>query len=190
MLAIDIKDKNSIKTTSRILTSGGFFIFPTDTVYGIGCILDEKAIRKLYKIKNRPFSQPTAILLSDTIYTNYARAEIVDKMKTIIEKYQKGKITIIVNANNFKIKFPKILLKDNKIGFRIPADKWLEKLIDIVGPIVTSSANLAGDATPKKFSDINPKLLEHVDLVIKSNKISSNSPSTVYDIETNKIIRN
>ena len=101
-----------------------------------------------------------------------------------------GKVTIIANLNNFKIKFPKILLKNNKIGFRIPSDQYLEKLIDKTGPIVASSANKAGEETPKSFAELDCKLLNEVDLVIKTNKVSSKSPSTVYDLEEDKIIRN
>lgn len=105
------------------------------------------------------------------------------------QKYPKGQVTIISDAKNYDRTFPNILLKDNKIGVRVPNDKWLQDLLNITGPIVASSANLAGEDTPKRYLDIKDELLEQADFVIKSDQISSFSPSTIYDIEENKIIR-
>ena len=195
MNIIEINNKDSLETTLKVLSRGGIVVFPTDTVYGIGCALNDKAIKKLYQIKHRPLSKPTAILLNTKIVIHFMRMPKGEhKMwygfEKILKQYPKGKVTVVVEAENFKIKFPKILLKDNKIGVRFPDDKYLEKLIDEVGPIVASSANIAGEKTPKKFDDISANLLSQADLVIKSDKISSASPSTVYDIELNKIIRN
>lgn len=182
MNILSIQNKNSLKNAAEVLSSGGIFIFPTDTVYGIGCAINEKAILKLYDIKKRPLSQPTAILMSNK--------GIPDILKGEYEKYPTGQITIIADISKYKINLPSILIKDNKIGVRVPNDMWLQKLLEISGPIVASSANLAGESTPEKFSDINPELLEQVDLIIKSDKISNNNPSKIIDLEENKIIRN
>lgn len=179
---IDIKDKSSIKNAAEVLKSGGVFVFPTDTVYGIGCSLNDEAISKLYKIKNRPIDQPTALLMS--------KKDIPEILKSEFDKYPAGQVTIIANKNKYNFKFPDILLKDNKIGVRVPNDDWLQNLLEITGPIVASSANLKGENAPKKYVDINQKLLEQVDLVIKSDIISVHSPSAVLDIETNQKLRN
>jgi len=182
MNIIDIKNKNSLNIASRILLKNGVVVFPTDTVYGIGCILDQEAIPKLYQIKNRPLNQPTAILMN--------KNDIPESLQKEYKKYPAGSVTIITDAKKYNINFPKVLLKDNKIGVRIPNDVWLEKLINEVGPIVASSANQAGENTPEKFSDVSSKLLKQVDLVVKSDIISVQTPSTIYDVETKKIIRN
>lgn len=181
MNIIDIKHKNSLKTASKVLLNNGILVFPTDTVYGIGCILDEKAILKLYQIKNRPLTQPTAILMN--------KNDIPTSLQKEYAKYLPGQVTIIADAKKYSINFPDVLIKDNKIGVRIPNDKWLQQLLEISGPIVASSANLAGESTPKKFSDVSSKLLKQVNLAIKSDQISTTSPSTVYDVEENLIIR-
>ncbi len=189
MNIININSKSLIDITAKILSCNGIVIFPTDTVYGIGCALNKKAIIKLYKIKNRSLNKPTAILLSRKTVVYLRSSAIRRPIDDILKKYPKGKITIVANADNFKIKFPDVLLKNNKIGFRIPNDKWIEMLINNIGPIVASSANKAGEKPPKKFADIDNEILEQADLVIKSDKISTSPPSTVYDIEENKIIR-
>ena len=96
---------------------------------------------------------------------------------------------IIADKNKYNIGLPEIVLKEKKIGVRVPNDEWLRNLLEISGPIVASSANLKGENTPGKYSDISQELLEQVDLVIKSDQISNNPSSTVYDLEENKIIR-
>lgn len=181
MKIIDQKDINSIQNAAEVLKSGGILVFPTDTVYGIGCALNETAIIKLYQIKNRPLTQPTAILMN--------KSDVPELLLKEFKKYPAGCVTIIADVEKYSNKFPQILLKDGKIGVRIPSDAWLEKLISKAGPIVASSANLAGENMPKKYSDISSKLFEQVDLAIKSDIISLHSASTVYDIEEEKIIR-
>lgn len=184
MQIINIKDKNSIEKTAEILKAGGVVVFPTDTVYGIGCILDEIVIKKLYKLKKRPISQPTAILISEKILNKKYWS-----LKNTIGGFKKGKITIIMSVTKMNMDIPKVLIKDGKVGIRIPNHKWLQKLIDKVGPIVASSANKKGEPAPSKFDEISDEILGEVYLVIKSAERLSGKPSKVYDIEKNKFIR-
>ncbi len=181
MNIINISDKSSLETATKILKSGGVVIFPTDTVYGIGCILEKRAIRKLYKIKNRPATQPTAVLMT--------KNQIGDIKKDIPSEFWDGQMTVIVPSKLFKYNFPKMILQDGKIGIRLPKFLWLEKLINIVGPIVTSSANKKGEQPPKKFSEISSELIKLADLTIKTNEKLSGVPSSVYDIENDLKIR-
>lgn len=191
MKIINIDYKNSLQIASDILLKGGIVIFPTDTVYGIGCILDGKTIKKLYRIKKRSFLQPTSILLTLKQYHNLRSSvksgiNIPDDMDKIF-KY--GEVTLILPISDYKIDFPKILIKNEKIGIRIPKHKWLEKLINKVGPIVASSANIAGEITPKKFNNLSDKILKKADLVISANEEMSGKSSAVYDLESGKYLR-
>lgn len=192
MIILDINHKDSLKTSADILASGGVIVFPTDTVYGIGCLMQEKAIKKLYKIKNRPLNQPTAILLSEEKFSNLrirAKRGNYLQIDKVLKIYPKGQVTVISSINNYDIKFPDILVKDNNIGVRIPNNKWLQELIDKVGPIVASSANKKGERTPEKYLDLSSEILEEADLIIKTSKKMSGKPSTIYDIENNRILR-
>jgi len=123
---------DSKKITAKILLNGGLVVFPTDTVYGIDCRLNEMTIRKLYKIKNRPLSQPTSILLTKSLYHQMlSRAKCgIDFPKNIQDDFFEGKITIVLRTTIFRLKFPKIIIKNNKIGIRLPQSAWLEKLIN------------------------------------------------------------
>lgn len=178
---IDIDDKISLKSSAEILKSGGVLIMPTDTVYGIGSILEDAAIKKLYKIKNRPSTQPTAVLMT--------RKQIGDIGKNLPPEFWAGQMTVILPVDKFKFDFPKMILGNDKIGIRLPQYPWLEKLIDAVGPIVTSSANKKGDKSPRNFMEISSELIRQADLTIQTNEVLSGKPSTAYDPENNLTIR-
>ena len=191
MKNIDIDNNNSIQNAARVLKKGGILVFPTDTVYGIGCRLNEMTIRKLYKIKNRPLSQPTSILLTKSLYHQMlSRAKCdIDFPKNIQDDFFEGKITIVLRTAIFRLKFPKIIIKNNKIGIRLPQSAWLEKLINKAGPIVTTSANKKGARPPAKFADMDQDIIDRADLTVKTNKKLPGLPSRVYDLELKKYLR-
>lgn len=188
---IDIKDNDSLQNAAHVLKNGGILVFPTDTVYGIGCLLNYGAIIKLYKIKNRPLSQPTAILLTKEQY-HFCHSSVksgINMPENIYKDFLKGKVTSIFPRILFKIEIPAIILQNNTIGIRIPNDKWLEKLIDIVGPIVASSANKKGERPPKNFKDIDQQIIEKADMAIQAENNLPGKPSIVYDLHNNHILR-
>ncbi len=188
---IGIDNNNSIQNATKVLIEGGILVFQTDTVYDIGCLLKEKSIKKLYKIKKRPLSQPTAILLTKKLYESI-RSSAKDTIATplVVENdFFDGKITLVFPVNEFKINFPSIIIKDNKVGIRLPHSKWLEKLIDIVGPIVTSSANKKGEPAPARFEDIHQDIIDQAGLTVKTDQKLPGKPSQVYDLELKKYLR-
>lgn len=181
-MIIDIKSKNSLNSTAKILKDGGVVVFPTDTVYGIGCALAHAPIKKLYKIKNRPLTQPTAILVGDKDLN-------LNLHKDILKGFYFGTITLLVPQNLLDFNVPKILCKNDKVGIRAPKHTWLQKLISIVGPIVASSANIKGESTPKNFSELSSEIINKADAVIRSEEKSSGKPSAVYDTSSKKYLR-
>lgn len=188
MTIIDIKSKDSLQNATTILKKGGVLVFPTDTVYGIGCLLDEESIEKLYKIKSRPSSQPTAVLMNRNVFDGKRNSELVFDWD-LDQKFFSGEMTIIDNCANYTINFPKMITNQGTIGVRLPQHKWLEKLIDEVGPIVTSSANKKGEPAPTNFQEISDEIKAQADLVIESKEKISGKPSEIYDLALNKKIR-
>lgn len=188
---ISILSKYSVSKSADILLHGGIIIFPTDTVYGIGCLMKEKAIKRLYKIKNRPLTQPTALLMTKEIFNSSCQNVNYMKLPNEIKKdFLFGKVTLIIHANDFKIKFPQIILHRSKIGIRLPKLRWLKDLINKVGPLVASSANKKGENPPKSFEELDQDLFEKVDLVVESDMKSSGKSSAIYDSESGKYLRN
>ena len=186
MKIIDINNKDSIQNAARVLKEGGILVFSTDTVYGIGCLMDKRAIRRLYKIKNRPLNQPTAILCIQNLIPKMRSSTIKGDIK---HDFYKGGVTLLISKNLFEMDIPQNLIKDNKVGIRLPKYRWLEKLINMAGPIVASSANKKGEPAPSSFGEIDKEILHQADLAIKTDKKLPGLPSRVYDLELKKYLR-
>ena len=188
---INITNKDSLQNAAEILKKGGIFVFPTDTVYGVGCALNDIAIRKLYKIKKRSLAQPTAILISRKLIPRICSSENwgLDIPHNIQKGFEKGNITLLIQQDKFEFEISGMLLKNNKIGVRIPNQEWLQKLLSIVGPIVASSANKKGEPAPKTYHEIDRAIMGEADLVIKTAQKGSGQPSTIYDLEQKIYLR-
>jgi len=182
MAILDIKDNKSLINAAKVLKSNGILVFPTDTVYGIGCTLSSKAILKLYNIKKRSIGKPTAILITPKIYNG-------KDLEKVLKQYPKGKITVVTDVKNLDFDVPPILLKDNKVGIRFPNYPWLEELIDLAGPIAATSANFEDEPVPKTYDEIDTDLINKSNLTIRTDEKLSGKPSTVVDIEKDEIIR-
>src|SRR3989344_9007440 len=126
---------DQIKEAIAVLKKGGIVIFPTDTVYGIGCRFDDKdAIARLYKIKKTPDGQQFPILVSNL--NQVEELAVINKTgEELIKKYWPGALTIILKSKN----------GIEKIGFRMPDSSLVKLLIDGLGePLIGTSANFHG----------------------------------------------
>lgn len=176
----------ALELATELLLNNKLLIFPTDTVYGIGCRLySEKAIDKLYKAKKRSKLQPTAILIADKeemLRITPLRSPVLDRL---MGEFWPGQLTIIVPVGSPEL-YPKAILnrKAQTIGVRLPNHTFTRELIRKVGePIVASSANEKGAPPPGGFNEIDPKIIDKVDLVIKDPKTKiKNKPSTIVEI--------
>ena len=177
-------DKDGIKKTIQILNQGGTAIFPTDTVYGIGCDpFNSQAVKKVYEIKSRDNSKSLPVLA----YSKEVAEEIVffDKVsKKLIEKFWPGPLTLILKLTDEKLK--KSLNLTDKIAIRVPNHKCTLEILKGCNFLVGTSANISGQP-----SFTNPKEgfrnLEKVDIFVDGGVISSNAESTIIEIENEKI---
>lgn len=148
----------------NLLNDGKVWLHPTDTVWGLGCdALNEKAILKIFKIKNRPTHSPLILLVSDIdMLKNYVQ-EIHPKVETLLY-YSTRPITVLYKSSG---KTPDILSnKNNDIAIRIPQKAWLTNIIEKFGkPIVSTSANIHGEPFPMSFSNIDQRIKDEVDYI-------------------------
>lgn len=175
-------------TYKRYLKAGEIVIFPTDTVYGLGCkIYDNEAINRIFKVKERPVDKHIPILCSSI--TMAASLGIFDKRALrLAEKYWPGALTIILESQDEYYK------KTNNatIGIRIPNNKIALNLINDNGPLVVTSVNKSGLDPLTNIEDIVNSFKDDVDYIYEeSNNQYLNISSTVVDLTTNevKIIR-
>ena len=168
---------NQQDTASGILKKGGTVIFPTDTVFGIGALYkDKKAIKRIYRIKKTPTTQQFPILIS-SISQVQKLVEINPLARNLIKKYWPGALTIIMKSKK----------GSKKLGVRMPNLKITKELIEKVGPIVGTSANIHGDITPTIYEKLNPKIIKSADFVLKG-KCTQQKESTVVDVSENKLV--
>ena len=173
--------QSQLNNAAEILKKGGVVIFPTDTVYGIGCRFDDqRAVARIHQIKGIPQNQPFPILVS-TIDQVEKLAKVNHLARRLIKKYWPGSLTIILNEK----------IDNQKLGFRMPDSPFVLSLIDnIATPIIGTSANLHGQKTPRSFEELDPKIVNLVDFVVKG-KCKLGVESTVVDTTVNppKILR-
>ena len=163
------------------LKSGGIILYPTDTIWGIGCdATDDEAVMKIFELKNRDQNKPLIILvesekrLQDLVEVPAVAWDIMD----LSEK----PITIVYDAPKGISK--NLLAEDGSIGIRLVKDEFCKRLISKLNkPIVSTSANFSGEKSPKSFADISQKLINEVDVVAEDQK------SRVSEWEASSIIR-
>ncbi|MDP4280949.1 MAG: L-threonylcarbamoyladenylate synthase [Bacteroidota bacterium] len=154
-----------IAKSIEILRKGGTLLYPTDTIWGIGCdATDAKAVEKIYRIKKRSESKSLIILLASLEeIQNYVETfpEIARDLMSNVDK----PLTIIYpKARNLA---PNVIAPDGSIAIRIVRDDFCKKLITILGkPIVSTSANISGEPAPLVFRCVSPEISQQVDYVV------------------------
>jgi L-threonylcarbamoyladenylate synthase len=158
-------------------------IFPTDTVYGIGCdIFDLEGIERIYKIKNRSKDKPLACLCAD-IKQIEDIAYLSEDARKLINLFLPGPLTIILKSK--PIVFDKIGYKT--IGVRIPNNKIALDILKEHGPMLTTSVNESGNVPLNEYDDIKANYNHLVDYIYNTNTKSSNISSTVVDLTDNRL---
>lgn len=186
-----MKTNEKLRSAVKIIENGGLVIFPTETAFGIGCRMDDpKAVARLFKIRKRPESQPTPVLVgSEAMAQEYLRP-LEKKVKALMQAYWPGALTLILPCQTEKI-LPLVRGGGQTLGVRMPNHEIPLSIIYSIGvPILGPSANFHGAATPYKFTDLDPKLVKLVDLVLPG-ECSLKAASTVLDCSVKpwKIIR-
>lgn len=158
--------REDINKALDCLHNGGILIYPTDTIWGIGCdATNAEAVQRIYDIKQREDSKSMLVLLdSDVRLQNYV-ADIPEVAFDLIELSEKPITVIYDGAKNLA---GNLISADGSVGIRISNEAFSKQLIQrFKKPIVSTSANISGQASPKIFDDINQDILDQVDYVVK-----------------------
>mgnify|MGYP003604709702 CR=1 FL=1 len=164
-----------------ILKSGGTILYPTDTIWGIGCDATHvEAINKIFEIKKRDKTKSLIILVENEKRLQDL-VDVPEMAWQIIDVSEKPITLVYDNPRNL----PKELLaEDGSIGIRVVKDDFCKKLISKLNkPLVSTSANFSGDKSPMKFSDISQEIIEAVDYAVEEHRES------VSDFSGSSIIR-
>lgn len=167
----------------RSLRRGGTILYPTDTIWGIGCdALSDKAVRKVYKIKHRPDSKSMIVLVDSVEMLQKYVKKVPDIALDLMEKITTPLTIIYTNPLNLPLS---VLASDGSVGIRLSRSEFCKELIWEFGqPIVSTSANISGAETPLIYKNIDPKIISAVDHVVEygQNDITSIRPSTIIKV--------
>jgi len=158
---------------ARLIRKGNIFIYPTDTVYGIGCnALKEESVKKIKQMKGRDDVKPLSVIApSKQWILNHTKAS-----KELVEKYLPGPYTLLVEKKDSK--FLSYVSPTDILGVRIPKHPFTGMIKKADVPFITTSANISGEKPPSKLEDISPELLKKADVIIDGGKLSG-TPSTI-----------
>lgn len=178
--------QDDIKKAVEIMKNGGVILYPTDTVWGIGCdATNEEAVAKVYKIKKRDDSKALICLVdSDTRLQRYVR-NAPEVAWSVMELATKPTTVIFDNAVNLA---PNLIAEDGSIAMRITNEEFSKELCyRFQKPIVSTSANISGQPAAENYCDISEELLNAVDYVCFSRRQEHkpHTPSSIIKIKNN-----
>lgn len=171
-----------IKEAIQVLNSNGCILYPTETVWGLGCDAGSfEAVEKIFCIKDRPKEKSLIVLVSDINMLHQYVPDLSSSLIHIITTYPKPLSIIYKNAIGFA---SNCYHADGSIAIRVSSHEFCRQLISNFGrPIVSTSANSSGQPTPSSFQSISKDILNRVDYVVNlPNFVGSGNPSTIAQI--------
>ena len=180
-----------------VLRGGGTILYPTDTVWGLGCdATDPEAVKKVFDIKKRDDSKSLVLLCSDLDMVARHVKEIPPMAIDLVEVNDAPMTIIYPGALTGRYHLaPQVVAEDGSVGIRIPSGGFCAALLKRFGkPLVSTSANVSGGPTPRNFSEIAPEIVSAVDFVTPSSleKGATGKASQIIKVEMDgevKLIR-
>ncbi len=169
--------REEIEKCLHVLQEGGLIVYPTDTVWGIGCdATNKEAVKKVYALKEREDSKALICLVANQAMLERYVPEVPDLAYDLMDLSTKP-LTIIYD--NPKGIADNLIGSDNTLAIRVASDPFCQQLIKrFRKPIVSTSANLAGAPTPASFNQISSPILKGVDYVVALHQEASNQQSS------------
>lgn len=181
---------NDIKKACEVLKNGGLILYPTDTVWGIGCdATNSAAVARIYELKQRCDSKALIVLLADDNQLPKYVDNVPDIAYELIEVATKPLTIVYDKARNLS---NNLCAEDGSIGIRITKEEFSHRLCHAFRrPIVSTSANISGTPTPKTFNAISKEIISGVDYVVENrrNEKANKQPSSVIKLSSNGIIQ-
>ena len=171
----DEKLKEEVCKACEILKNGGIILYPTDTIWGIGCdATNESAVKRVYELKHREDSKAMLVLLDD-VGKLASYVEVPDVAYELLEVSDKPMTIIYPNAKNLA---KNLVAQDRTIGIRITSEAFTKALIyRFRKPIVSTSANISGEPSPRCFTEISDVVKAAVDYVVDFRQEETTNPA-------------
>ena len=177
----DEKLKEEVRKACEILKNGGIILYPTDTIWGIGCdATNEVAVKRVYELKHREDSKAMLVLLDD-VGKLASYVEVPDVAYELLEVNDKPMTIIYPNAKNLA---KNLIAQDRTIGIRITSEIFTKSLLyRFRKPIVSTSANISGEPSPRCFAEISDAVKTAVDYVVDFRQEETTNPAPSSNIK-------
>ena len=177
----------------KVLSDGGLILYPTDTVWGIGCdATNADAVKRVYRLKQRDDSKALIVLIDSADHLDHYVVDVPEIARELIDVAVKPLTIIYEGAYNLA---SNVLGEEDSVGIRIPNDEFCHRLCQRFGkPIVSTSANVSGKATAATFAEVDQEIVNGVDYAVdyRRGDRSAHQPSNIIQLKrdgTFKIIR-
>jgi|AntRauTorckE5430_2_1112549.scaffolds.fasta_scaffold01916_2 L-threonylcarbamoyladenylate synthase len=178
---------DEIKSIVSKIKQGGIILYPSDTVWSIGCdLFNLDAIRRVSEVKQRNNEKSFILLVSNQEMLNHYVSKIEPKIQNILD-YHTRPVTVVYNdVQNIPEYF---LAADGSIAIRIVQDEFCQQLIAELGiPLVSTSANISNEPCPQIYTEISPKIIHQMDYVVqyRQNDKNKTEPSVIIKLLPDK----
>lgn len=179
-----------IKNALKVLRAGGVILYPTDTVWGLGCdATNAEAVRKIYEIKKRSDAKSMIVLVnSAAMLTRYV--DNPPEVALQIAEWSEKPLTVVYDKGRSLAEG--VASSDGSVGVRICSEPFCDALIDALRkPLISTSANISGEAAPAIFDEISEEIVSAVDYVClyRQDDRSKASPSSVIKVSANGTVK-
>lgn len=185
-----IYEKADLQQAVNVLKAGGVILYPTDTVWGIGCdARNEKAVQRIFDIKHRADSKSMLVLLDAPGKLQGYVQDIPDNAWSLMEMAVRPLTLIYPGARNLA---PNLIAEDGSVGIRVTADPFCQALCRGIGaPVVSTSANISGQPAAAVFSQISQEIIDAVDYVcmFRRDDETPAAPSSIIKVGPGSLIK-
>ena len=179
-----------IKKACQVMREGGVILYPTDTIWGIGCdATNEDAVRRVYEIKQRQDSKAMLVLVDSSVKVDFYVRDVPEVAWDLIDLADKPLTIIYSGARNLAAN---LLAEDGSVGIRVTNEDFSKRLCQqFRKAIVSTSANISGQPSPKNFSEISEEVKSAVDYIVgyRQEEMSNPNPSSIIKLDKGGVIK-
>lgn len=179
-----------IKKAIEVMRNGGVILYPTDTIWGIGCdATNEEAVKKVYEIKKRADSKALICLVDSEAKIDFYVKDVPPVAWDLIELSTKPLTVIYDGARNLA---PNLLAEDGSVGIRVTNEEFSKQLcFRFRKAVVSTSANISGEPSPKSFADISDEIKNAVDYIVgvRQNEKGGVKPSSIIKLGASGVVQ-
>lgn len=181
--------ESGVKECSKAIRNGAVVVFPTDTVYGIGCDpANDAAVNRIFEIKGRDEKKPLPLLVHD-IGVARKVAALGKNGELLAQKFWPGALTIVVPLIAGSGLSPTMLAGSKSIALRVPAGRCINMLLSNCGHIVGTSANISGRKSPVSAQEVIDSGLDGFQILLDGGRVEKGIESTIVDATSGRVVR-